>query len=346
MHTSSNEEPTVERLSNAEKNDRSEEASYVHFSNGSLPQVTTADSNGQCSNTVGSDLEVQQCDGMSAKETKTITQEFTASTPQCYDMIRNGKQNEVMQVSNGFASNSRSHPHGNRTFEDTSQTGFPIDTRGKLPKLGPQQKNQLQLQQQRPQAPGSSFEGVLEALQRAKLSLNQELKKMPSLSQGTLALTAQTNAQTRANSSVDGWDIPIGSASLFRLPSDTFPPAHFSGPKYYGSGLSFPANRPDAGFTSNSYGYRNPTATSYAEGGSRVVPGREYFDNYFGSSMGVPGSNKYSRASSDLSAESAPFRNEFSNSYSDVRNENYGVPSGDRYGLYGGDQTRFDMRML
>ena len=283
VHTSNNEEPTVESLSNADKNHRREDASFVGFSNFSLPQITTPDSCGRCSNTAENYLRVQQCDGMAAKETKTIAQEFRA--PQCYDMIRNGKQNEIMQVSNGYPSNSKWHQHGSRTSEDiSSQTGFPIDNHSKLPKLGPQQ---WQLQQQLPQAPSSSLGGVLEALQRAKLSLNQELKKMPSPSQGTLPLTSQTNADTRANSSVDGLDIPIGSASLFRLPSDTFPRAHFSGPKYYGSGVSLPANCPNVGFTTNSYGYRNPSATSYVEGGSRFVPGREYFDNYFGSSMGV-----------------------------------------------------------
>jgi len=335
VHTSSNEEPAVGSLPNADKNDRSEEASYVDFSNGFVPQVTTADSNGRCSNTLGNDLGVQQRDGVVAKETKVITQEFTASTSQCYDMVRNGKQNEVMQVSNGYPSNSRPHQHMNKTSEGTSSQ--PIDNHGKLPKLGPQQRNQLQLQQQLPQAPSSSLGCVLEALQRAKLSLSQELSKMPSLGQGTLALTAPTNAHTRANVSV-----PIGSASLFRLPSGTFHPAHFSGARYYGSGSSLPANRPDVGFATSSYGYRNPTATSYMEAGSRAVPGREYFD----SSMGVPDSNRYSRASTGLPAERTPFHSEFSKSYSDVRNGIYGVPPGGWYGLYAGDQTRSDMRML
>ncbi|ONK57170.1 uncharacterized protein A4U43_C10F17320 [Asparagus officinalis] len=231
--------------------------------------------------------------GSVPRETKNNSHESTVSAPENYGTIRNRNQNEVKprDVPDGYPSNSTLNPHGQQKYR------------------------------QLPQEHGNKLGNVLEALQRAKLSLSQELKKLPSSSQGTLSVVTPTNSQTRATESLN---IPIGSADLFRLPTDSYPRAQLSLPELNGARSSLLPDRPDVG-----YGYQHSNTTSYMEIGPRFVRSREYIDNY---------SNMYSRASSDLSAERVSLRGEFSKSYSDSRNR---MPRGDGYNLYGDHQTRF-----
>lgn len=301
VQASSAEEATVESIS-----DKSEEASNAASSNGSMPRDTSAASSGRYSNVRESHFVRQQFDDMVAKDTENISQKVTASVLEHHD--------------------TKSHPLGNITIKEASlQTNFLVGDHCKLPELGPRQKNKAQPQGS--QASSSSLEGVLEALQRAKLSLTQELSKMPSPSHGRLALAAQVNPQTRAIGTSYGLDIPIGSASLFRLPTDLIPRAEPS--------LSFPAYRPEVGYPPNSYDYLNPNPVS--------ASGRGYTDNYFVSGTGAHDAHMYVRATSDLLADRTSFGREASNTYSDTTN---GMPLGGRYALFGSDQTRSNLRML
>lgn len=300
VQASSAEEATVESIS-----DKSEEASNAASSNGSMPRDTSAASSGRYSDVRESHFVRQQFDDMVAKDTKNIYQTVTASVPEHHH-------------------DTKSHPLGITIKEASLQTNFLVGDHCKLPELGPRQKNKAQ--PQGPQASSSSLEGVLEALQRAKLSLTQELSKMPSPSHGRLALAAQVNPQTRAIGTSYGLDIPIGSASLFRLPTDLIPRAEPS--------LSFPAYRPEVGYPANSYGYLNPNPVS--------ASGRGYTDNYFVPGMGAHDAHMYARATSDLLADRMSFGREASNTYSDTTN---GMAVGGRY-AYGSDQTRSNLRML
>lgn len=337
-HTSNNDEAMVGSLSSSDKNDVSDEASNIASSNGSMHRDTTAAYSGNYSDVQENNSVLQNFDLMAARKTNHVSQKFTDLSPNHHSMFGNAKKQEVIphDGSNGYPSNARLHSRGRRTVEGVSaKTSFLVDDHRKLPKLRPQQKNQVQRQGHQSGIPSSSLGGVLEALQRAKLSLTQELTKMPS--QGTLAVAAPTNSPMRASGPIGGLDIPMGSASLFRLPTDSIPPAQSSGVKLYDSGLTFPTYRPDIGSSPGAYGYQNPAAPLYVNGGSRAVMHREYnMDNQFGAAMGARGSHAHSRASSDLLAERTQFRRESSKSYSDSRN----------YRLYGSEQTSSERRML
>lgn len=75
---------------------------------------------------------------------------------------------------------------------------------------------------------------VLEALRMAKLSLSGEFNKLPS---------SDENTKTMSAAALD-IGIPIDSASLFRLPTDTFPDELLSMPKFSVRGLNLPSDRP------------------------------------------------------------------------------------------------------
>ncbi|KAL1557732.1 hypothetical protein AAHA92_08278 [Salvia divinorum] len=69
-----------------------------------------------------------------------------------------------------------------------------------------------------PQETTSSLGSVLEALQRAKLSLNEKLSRSPQVAEGMSGNAIQPpNAYTNTMS---GFQIPFGTPGLFRLPTD------------------------------------------------------------------------------------------------------------------------------
>ncbi|KAL7107994.1 hypothetical protein ACP275_06G088200 [Erythranthe tilingii] len=70
-----------------------------------------------------------------------------------------------------------------------------------------------------PRETSNNLGSVLEALQRAKLSLNQKLNNLPPLAGGATSsnVVKPSNLET---DKFDSWRIPIGSPGLFRLPID------------------------------------------------------------------------------------------------------------------------------
>lgn len=69
-----------------------------------------------------------------------------------------------------------------------------------------------------PQETSSSLGSVLEALQRAKLSLSEKLSSSPQVAEGKSGNVAQPpNVYTNT---MDGFQIPFGTPGLFRLPTD------------------------------------------------------------------------------------------------------------------------------
>ncbi|XP_017247906.1 uncharacterized protein LOC108219127 [Daucus carota subsp. sativus] len=83
---------------------------------------------------------------------------------------------------------------------------------------------------------------VLEALQQAKASLKQNLNRSPILDSGPVR---PLNPSVRITGSENGFEFPVGSAGLFRLPTDfqheTTAPGHF---RRSGSQLSSTNNSP------------------------------------------------------------------------------------------------------
>ncbi|KAI3458877.1 hypothetical protein Pfo_015540 [Paulownia fortunei] len=69
-----------------------------------------------------------------------------------------------------------------------------------------------------PRENSNNLRSVLEALQRAKLSLNQKLSSLPLVAEGTSgSVIKPSNLETNK---VDSFQIPVGSPGLFRLPTD------------------------------------------------------------------------------------------------------------------------------
>ncbi|KAK1275164.1 hypothetical protein QJS04_geneDACA010098 [Acorus gramineus] len=85
-------------------------------------------------------------------------------------------------------------------------------------KISRQEWLDIQYQQQEqilpPKPPEDGLGGVLEALQRAKLSLKHELQRLPS------PMLALPDPRTHYASAMDSVDIPMGCAGLFRLPTE------------------------------------------------------------------------------------------------------------------------------
>lgn len=173
----------------------------------------------------------------------------------------------------------------------------------------------------------NSLGGVLEALQRAKVSLQHELHSA-SPSQGAMVTLPDT--RVRSIKASDAMDIPLGSAGLFRLPTDF--------QNYNSSYSGFSTSYSDFGSTRHSadvnygalssYHYRT---CPYIEPRSRISGGQHYFDPYFDSGLGIPAVNRYSIPQMDLSRSIVPTNDRHPTVYSDTRP---GMPSVDRYSLY------------
>lgn len=216
-----------------------------------------------------------------------------------------------------------------------------------------------------PRPTGSSLGSVLESLRRARISIKQELVKMPD-SQGTLNVTALARAPLKPA------EVPIDSSALFRLPSDSFPQA-LSGPNIYGSGLRLTATRPDLAFAntavlSGKEQLNQSPSASYAQSGSKlsfskdyvvqfplspyiedrsrvqvhshyparflesesqVSTGKDYSDRRSTSSVSASSASGYPLYYPDLPSKRLSFQNEFSISSSDFRSR---MPRSDRYG--------------
>ncbi|XP_072964974.1 uncharacterized protein [Typha angustifolia] len=241
----------------------------------------------------------------------------------------------------GSSNNLDLHPsrHGilhtasmGRTLTDTSASK--ASTWGSS---GFQNNAERHLQMQLYQTPSSSLGGVLEALQRAKISLREKLDKSPSPCQDTLAIAAQRESHALAKST-DTLNTPVGSSALFRLPTDSFPKAQFSVGAIHDSGL----NLGHIKFANDSINHRRTTSLP-VEAGNGLYIGRQNFDPQV-SVMQMPPSSRYNPTSSDMMAmDRAHIPSGISKSYADLRN---GMPDGDLFSFYGRDSTLSDKRML
>lgn len=356
------EEPTAQSLSNVsvptiqtphaidpEKSGSSNKVTAMGLSNASVLPVLTR-IGGSSSPACSDGVLVQQYNGMVVQDAETSSQEFAFPAQEHWNMSTNGKQDHGLLYGNidtgspsntGSHSNSSIHPQGNGIPERTS-SGSPssVNSSGKFSRWqSPEMRNQLQ--RLLPQSPSGRLEGVLQALQRAKTSLGQ-LSGLPLPNQGTLVTVAPTDSRDRTIKYGGDLDIPIGPTGLFRLPTDSYPQASFSMPKFHGSGLSLTSTYPDFKYAITSSEYQYPSAT-YVENGSRISVGRHHFDPYITSGTGIPASTRHSLPYSHLTTERNPSRDGISNSGMYLRNE---MPAGDRYSLYGGDGALSDMQRL
>ncbi|XP_058087329.1 uncharacterized protein LOC131234455 [Magnolia sinica] len=183
----------------------------------------------------------------------------------------------------------------------------------------------------------NSWGGVLEALQLAKLSLQNELERVPSPIQGMKTTVPDTRIQ--AIKAIDAVDIPIGSSGLFRLPIESVSNASYQ--------ADFSRTYPDYGSSSTKHGSdsgfgiasadRYPT-NLYMESGSRISSGEPYYDPYLDSVMGTPAASRSPYPYKDLMAR-LPSGDGFPGPYSHTRT---GIPFRSQYSL-NDDQFRSNM---
>ncbi|XP_077230404.1 transcriptional regulator ATRX isoform X2 [Tasmannia lanceolata] len=192
--------------------------------------------------------------------------------------------------------------------------------------------------------------GVLEALQFAKLSLQNEFDRSMPPNQAT-ALTV-SDTQNWAIKASNTLEIPLGSTGLFRVPSElqssSSSQADFSRPNpdfgfrsssssqadfsrpYPDFGLSLTRHSSDVGvgiMTTDRY-----PANPYIESGSRasVSGNKPYFKPYMDPAMGMPPSNRYTYPYSESTAR-MPSNERFPKPYSDVKAL---MPAPERYSPY------------
>ncbi|THU56396.1 hypothetical protein C4D60_Mb11t16820 [Musa balbisiana] len=191
-----------------------------------------------------------------------------------------------------------------------------------------------------PQSAGSSsLGGVLDALQRAKISLKQELYKSPLPGKGTMALPAARNYHTKTTLSGETLKVPIGSAGLFRLPTDTFPLAQNLQRKLYGSGLSLTTGYPHLGYA---FTTADGHPSTIPEAGSKNSMGKLDFGHYH-PGMDLPTSFRYSLPYSGSTADRIPVQNEADISLGKQHFNTYsyevGIPAFSRYSLPANEAT-------
>lgn len=127
--------------------------------------------------------------------------------------------NNCSNVVSDRSLNSRSHvlKLAGNSSENISSLKFPQD---KLP------ERQVQQHQSLPQSRGGSLE-VLGSLQRAKMSLRQQLNRIPQpTSKVWEAATDSRSIALQQRMPDKGLNVPVGSASLFKLPTDPLLPSN------------------------------------------------------------------------------------------------------------------------
>ncbi|RDX71273.1 hypothetical protein CR513_49404, partial [Mucuna pruriens] len=197
------------------------------------------------------------------------------------------------------------------------------------------------------------FNGILESLKQARISLQQELNRLPLVESGGYTVKPSTSV----SKSEDRFEIPVGCSGLFRLPTD------FSD----GATARFNVHDPTAGFgsninlnrgmsrTSDSPFFTSPPysgtklslsaddqslATRYLENGSGFDSNKSPFDSF--SNGGPLSSSKYMyptfpiNPSYQNATPQMPFGDEVSRSYS---SSTVGVPLANRFS-FNGDHLR------
>ncbi|KAJ0976764.1 hypothetical protein J5N97_012238 [Dioscorea zingiberensis] len=280
-------------------------------------------------------LSKQQHDMLVVRE-GTSTLEFAFPTEVSFDRHKTGKQEPGLfydKSDSSSNSNQSLKPHTRGFIENPSSWSPSSDhSTHKFSRRG-----SSEIQRQLPQTSLNNLGVVLNALHHAKTSLRQQLDAYRSPSEGTLAIAAPTHSRIQAET----MDIPIGSAGIFRLPTDSFPQDNLSRPKFYDSPLSLPSTRGDVRYalSTNGYHYRS---SSYNEAEPRVSAGKQYFDPYLTSNAIYSSPNRYSLPYSALSTERSPFQNRVPRPYQETRNK---MSRRDPH-MYHGESSQFDTKRL
>ncbi|XP_022641119.1 uncharacterized protein LOC106772435 isoform X2 [Vigna radiata var. radiata] len=262
-----------------------------------------------------------------------------------------GNQNESL-VNDHSPSSDMSHVDpGRHSYSDPRPTrSFPTDMHGVHQNDASENKTDLYALVTREQS--HKFDGVLESLKQARISLQQELNRLPVVEGG---YTAKSLPSVSKNE--DRFEIPIGCSGLFRLPTDFSDEAtarfnvrdptagfgsnyHLNGTMSRTSDGQFLTYPPYSGTTSSLSADDQALSTRYLENGPRFSSNESPFDPF--SNGGPLSSSKYSyptfpiNPSYENATPQMPFGDEVSRPYS---NSTVGVPLANRFS-FNGDHLR------
>ncbi|KAF7820247.1 myosin heavy chain, striated muscle [Senna tora] len=145
------------------------------------------------------------------------------------DLPTQENSNSVLKVNNIHESSETYHnqpsdrhhqgPHGNGSIDSGTPNSVSTDVYGGLAQKdgSSSSRNKNDLYALVPHKP-QELSSVLDSLKQAKLSLQQELNRLPLVERGYMGKTVKPLAST--SKSEDRLDIPIGCSGLFRLPTD------------------------------------------------------------------------------------------------------------------------------
>ncbi|XP_008793972.2 uncharacterized protein LOC103710131 [Phoenix dactylifera] len=318
----------ISHYTDLEKTCGSQEATTAAFSDGFVNTDVIRAPNGSNTHICRDDFLHQQCDEVALGETARPSKGSTFTSAR-------EKQKQELKYENsnsGASSNPNLFPPGH-VILDIPSSGSPssASSSSKISKWGSldiQNASDMQLSL----APSSNFGGVLEALRHAKALLHQEFKKSSLSSQGTLVTAAPTDSNSWGDISGDALKIPIGSAGLFRLPTDSYPHAHFGGHEIHGSRLRLAATSPYVRYASNTNSDQYPF-TSFREARSGVSVNNQTIDPYH-LVAGVPAYSVFGLPYTDVKTEMPvdcrhptereTWSNTISVTQTDVR---YGIPA-------------------
>lgn len=201
----------------------------------------------------------QRCTDSTAIESEDVSQEFEFPGQAACDG-RLGTECSQEPVNNcsdvsDRSSNSRSHVWksvGNH-FENISSFKFPQEQLS---------ETQIQVHRSLPQSRDSSLE-VLGSLQRAKLSLRHQLSKIPQPTSKVLEAATDPRRIAHPQRVHDKeLNVPIGSGSLFKLPTDPLPSSNLlEWTDIKSSDVS--KHNSDLGFTTIGGRYREPISRTH-----------------------------------------------------------------------------------
>ncbi|ESW15816.1 hypothetical protein PHAVU_007G104500 [Phaseolus vulgaris] len=248
-----------------------------------------------------------------------------------------GNQNEIL-VNGHSQSSDMNH------LDQGRHSSFPTDIHG-VQHQHDASKNQKDLYALVTREQSHQFDGVLESLKQARISLQQELNRLPVVEGG---YTAKPLPSVSKNE--DRFEIPFGFSGLFRLPTDFSDEAtprfnvrdpttgfgsnyHLNGTMSRTSVGQFFTNPPHSGKMLMSPSANDQAlATRYLENGSRFSSSQSPFDPF--SNGGPLSSSKYSyptfpiNPSYQNATPQMPFGDEVSRPYS---NSTVGVPLANRF---------------
>nr|XP_019703002.1 uncharacterized protein LOC105035795 isoform X2 [Elaeis guineensis] len=272
---------------NLEKASGSQEATTAVFSDGFVKTELIRAPSGINAHICRDDFLGQQCDEVVVRETARPSKgsTFTSARDKQKQELKYDKSNS------DSSSNPNLLPLGHAILNvHSSGSACTAISSSKISKWGSsdfQNPSDMRLSL----APSSNSGGVLEALRHAKALLRQEFSKSPLSGQGTLVSVVPTDSNSWGHISGDALKIPIGSAGLFRLPTDSYPYAHFGGHEIHGSRLRLAAISPYVRYVSSMNSVQYPF-TSHREFRSGVSLNNQTFHLYH-LGTGVPASSVF-----------------------------------------------------